>query len=116
MIAEYGGEQSKAEDSGDDEAGENDGPAPRRAPIGPAMPSQAMLAQAQEAAKDFVQEVRRTVAMTLGSLSFCDLFNLFRRQPPYEMWYQFRADRSSSFAIAGVRSLLRVGASLSFEF
>ncbi|CAM9730511.1 unnamed protein product, partial [Ectocarpus sp. 13 AM-2016] len=33
-----------------------DGPAPRRAPIGPAMPSQAMLAQAQQAAKDFVQE------------------------------------------------------------
>ncbi|CAM9481279.1 unnamed protein product [Ectocarpus sp. 8 AP-2014] len=56
VIAEYGGEQSKAKDSSDDEGGENDGPAPRRAPIGPAMPSQAMLAQAQQAAKDFVQE------------------------------------------------------------
>ncbi|CBJ26574.1 expressed unknown protein [Ectocarpus siliculosus] len=56
VIAEYGGEQSKPKDSSDDEGGENDGPAPRRAPIGPAMPSQAMLAQAQQAAKDFVQE------------------------------------------------------------
>ncbi|CAM9732099.1 unnamed protein product [Pylaiella littoralis] len=57
VIAAYGGEQSSnAQDSGGEEGHQDDGPAPRRAPIGPAMPSQAMLAQAQKAAMEYVQE------------------------------------------------------------
>lgn len=59
MIAAYGGEQSShAQDSGEKEGSQDHGPTPRRAPIGPAMPSQAMLAQAQKAAIEYVQEVR----------------------------------------------------------
>ncbi len=58
VIAAYGGEQMKGADNKSEEKYHNDGPAPRRAPIGPAMPSQAMLAQAQQAAMDYVEQVR----------------------------------------------------------
>lgn len=43
---------------GGDESGQAADPAPRRAPIGPAMPSPAMLAQAQQAAAEYVEQVR----------------------------------------------------------
>lgn len=48
----------KGADDKSEEKDQDDGPAPRRAPIGPAMPSQAMLAQAQQAAMDYVEQVR----------------------------------------------------------
>ena len=56
VIAAYGGEENA--DDTCEEKDEGDGPTPRRAPIGPAMPSQAMLAQAQQAAMDYVDQVR----------------------------------------------------------
>lgn len=54
------------EDRGSESAAEGEksqGPvvaAPRRAPIGPAMPSATVLAQAQQAAAEFAQQVRRS--------------------------------------------------------
>lgn len=58
MIEAYGGEQKNEADASSEEDGnQGDGPALRRAPIGPAMPSQAMLAQAQQAAREYVHQV-----------------------------------------------------------
>ena len=58
MIAAYGGKPNiNAKGSSEEGGDEGDGPAPRRAPIGPAMPSPAMLAQAQQAAKEYVHQV-----------------------------------------------------------
>lgn len=69
MIAAFGGEQkTDADGSSEEDGDQGDGPAPRRAPIGPAMPSQAMLAQAQQAAREYVHQVRQpsSVAIKFG--------------------------------------------------
>eukprot|EP00903_Cladosiphon_okamuranus_P006209 g6104.t1 len=56
VIAAYGGEQKNETDPSSEDGDDGDGLAPRRAPIGPAMPSQAMLAQAQRAAREYVHQ------------------------------------------------------------
>lgn len=56
----YGGEvveQGSGAAAAVEEGGQAAGPAPRRAPIGPAMPSHAMLMQAQQAAAEYAQQV-----------------------------------------------------------
>lgn len=56
----YGGEvveQGSGAVAAVEEEGQAAGPAPRRAPIGPAMPSHAMLMQAQQAAAEYAQQV-----------------------------------------------------------
>ena len=57
----YGGEvaeQSSGAVNTTEEGNQTTGPAPRRAPIGPAMPSHAMLMQAQRAAAEYAPQVR----------------------------------------------------------
>lgn len=60
VIASYGGGNGKhprdAANGGEDET-QVTGRTPRRAPIGPAMPSAAMLAQAQQAAAELAGQV-----------------------------------------------------------
>ncbi|CAM9512923.1 unnamed protein product [Scytosiphon promiscuus] len=62
VIAAYGGGHSHESEDGADEGrgdtqkGQTNGAAPRKAPIGPAMPSAAMLAQAQQAALEYAQQ------------------------------------------------------------
>lgn len=56
----YGGEvveQGSGAVEAVEEGGETASPAPRRAPIGPAMPSHAVLMQAQQAAAEYAQQV-----------------------------------------------------------
>lgn len=63
VIASYGGgigEQSGVAVDGAEKGSQAVGPAPRKAPIGPAMPSPAMLAQAQQAAAQYILEVGGT--------------------------------------------------------
>lgn len=68
VITSYGGriDEGGEEDRGSEIAVEGEksqGPAdtaPRRGPIGPAMPSAAVLAQAQQAAAEFALQVRRS--------------------------------------------------------
>lgn len=60
VIVAYGGkvvEQGSGTVEAVEEGGQPAGPAPRRAPIGPAMPSHAMLMQAQQAAAEYAQQV-----------------------------------------------------------
>eukprot|EP00752_Nemacystus_decipiens_P012895 g11415.t1 len=57
VISAFGGELNHdADGNNKEDKDQGDGPAPRRAPIGPAMPSPAMLAQAHQAAKDYVHQ------------------------------------------------------------
>lgn len=59
VIVAYGGEvveQGSGAVAAVEEEGQAAGPAPRRAPIGPAMPSHAMLMQAQQAAAEYAQQ------------------------------------------------------------
>lgn len=56
----YGGEvveQGSGAVQAAEEGSQPAGPAPRRAPIGPAMPSHAMLMQAQQAAAEYAEQV-----------------------------------------------------------
>lgn len=77
MIRFYGGrgngedkerKPGEEEEDEDEEAKSTAGPARRRAPIGPAMPSADMLAQAQHAAAQLVLQV--DVASRITSLCY----------------------------------------------
>ncbi|CAM9248132.1 unnamed protein product [Laminaria digitata] len=59
LIVTYGGEvveQGSGAVQAAEEGSQPAGPAPRRAPIGPAMPSHAMLMQAQQAAAEYAEQ------------------------------------------------------------
>lgn len=61
MITSYGGERGEQDSvagRGDEQEGQEvAGPVPRKAPIGPVMPTAAVLAQAQKATADLALQV-----------------------------------------------------------
>lgn len=67
VIASYAGgtiEESGGAVDGGEKGSEAIDPAPRKAPIGPAMPSPAMLAQAQQAAAQYLLQVGDTCPLS----------------------------------------------------